>query len=253
MPAPSSSFFLRIRSLFAWVLVGVVTVAVSLVHFLLAALLFPFDPDRKNIHLTTSLWAKSMLVVLPLMKVRIQDEAKIKPGETYIIIANHQSLADILAVLHLRHPFKFIAKKELFGIPVFGWTLSAAGYIPLIRGDRESGRQVMLKAEAYLKRKVSVLFFPEGTRSPDGEIHEFKMGAFKIASDLSFPVLPLVINGTRDVIRKGQSVFEKRSDVKVKVLNPELPSGQTDEAVEELAFRVRAKMINTLADMRHNG
>ncbi|OGW85310.1 MAG: hypothetical protein A3C35_04945 [Omnitrophica bacterium RIFCSPHIGHO2_02_FULL_46_11] len=209
-----------------------------------------FDRDQTRLHPLISFWAKSILAVCPLMRVHFEGREHLKPGTTYVLVANHQSIADIIAVLHLRLPFKFIAKSDLFWIPFFGWALSLAGYIPLTRGDQKSGRETIQKAMGYLKRGVSVLLFPEGTRSRNGEIHAFKVGAFKLATELGLPVVPLVIQGTRDLIPKGTLLINHRIEVTVRIGTPHPPPSNDSASIEAFCQKVRSEMIFSLNEMR---
>ena len=239
-----------IRSAINWFLVGTVTFVLFfpvLIYFLVS--LF-FDRDRRNIHPWISLWAKTILVVCPLMRVHVEGEDRLKGSGTCVLVANHQSLADIIAVLHLSHPFKFIAKREIYWIPFLGWSLSLAGYIPLVRGDQKSRKAAAQKARGYLERGVSVLFFPEGTRSRDGEIQSFKAGAFKLATETAATVVPIVIHGTRDLLPKGKHVFTHCVEVIVKVGEPQRPHGKENHAVEEFCASVRAEMVASLKEIR---
>jgi len=239
-----------IRSVIRWFLVGVVTFILFFPILAGFLVLFLFDRDRKQIHPLISIWAKAVLVVCPLMHVRLEGTHHLKPNATYVLVANHQSISDIIAVLHLSHPFKFIAKRDLFWIPFFGWGLWLAGYIPLIRGNQKSGKEVIQKATGYLKRGVSALFFPEGTRSRDGEIQTFKVGAFKLSSELNIPVVPIVIHGTRDLIPKGSRLLQRRVEVTVKIEAPQQPFGKDNGSIDQFCEKVRSDMIDSLCELR---
>ena len=239
-----------VRSIVRWFLVGVVTFILFFPILFAFLVLFLFDRDRKQIHPLISIWAKAVLIVCPLMNVRLEGTHHLKPNATYVLVTNHQSISDIIAVLHLSHPFKFIAKRDLFWIPFFGWGLWLAGYIPLIRGNQKSGKEVIQKANGYLKRGVSVLFFPEGTRSRDGEIQAFKVGAFKISSELGIPVVPIVIHGTRDLIPKGSRLLQRRVEVIVKIEAPQQPFGKNNGSIDQFCEKVRSDMIGSLHEIR---
>ena len=239
-----------IRSGASWFLVALVTFLFFFLMVIYFFLFLIFDPSRKRIHPIISSWAKTILLVCPLMKVRLEGEERLQKDKAYVFVANHQSLADIIAVLHLKHSFKFIAKRDLFWIPVFGWSLSIAGYIPLIRGDQKSGKEAIDRARRCLKKGVSVLFFPEGTRSLNGEIQAFKVGAFKLASELGVPVVPLVIDGTRNLIPKGSRLMGHSAQVIVHVEPPHQPKGEDASSVEAFTEEVRKSMINCLGQIR---
>lgn len=249
-------FLNSVRSIINWPLVVIVTFIFSIVVTICSLFLFIVDRSRKNIHLLVSAWAKTVLLVCPLMNVRLEGEERLVKDGVYVFVANHQSLADIVAVLHLKRPFKFIAKKELFSIPIFGWSLSAAGYIPLIRGNQNSGKEALEQACRYLERKVSVLFFPEGTRSLSGEIQNFKMGAFKLASELNISVVPIVIHGTRDLLPKGSRLMGRSEQVTVQIELPHQPKGKDASSIERFAGEIRNEMIQRLNQIRshiHSG
>jgi 1-acyl-sn-glycerol-3-phosphate acyltransferase len=127
----------------------------------------------------------------------------IERHQSYMYMANHQSLFDILVVIKvLEGKVRFIAKKELFKIPVFGWALSAVGMIKIDRSNREKAIVSMNRALNTIRGGVSVIIFPEGTRSKDGLIHEFKKGGFVIAIKGGIPVVPVTIYGTNNILQK---------------------------------------------------
>lgn len=242
-----------IRSSVIWILVGGITFFLFFIVLLNFIVILPFDRDRKALHPLISVWAILILMVCPVMRVKLELESKLSRKKPYIFVANHQSLADILAILHFDHPFKFVAKRELFLIPFFGWGLWMAGYIPLTRGDHNSGRKVLEQAACYLKRGVSVLLFPEGTRSPNGEIQNFKVGAFKLSNDFQVPIVPIVINGTHNLLPKGSRFFgNKRADVTVHIGKPRLCTSSNGSHTTQFIDDVRNEMVGKLAQMRRS-
>ena len=116
--------------------------------------------------------------------------------------------------------FKWVAKESLFKIPVLGWNMSLARHIQLKRGEFSSVKKVYREAGEWLNRGISVVFFPEGTRSDNLAIGEFQNGAFKLAIKQKVPVLPILIQGTRDAIPKGSWRFTTRISCLIKVLPP---------------------------------
>jgi 1-acyl-sn-glycerol-3-phosphate acyltransferase len=120
----------------------------------------------------------------------------------------------------IKMQFKWVAKESLFKIPVLGWNLRLAKHIRLRRGDFSSIKQVYKEAAQWLRRGVSVLFFPEGTRSSDLSVGEFQNGAFKLAIKKKVPILPILIQGTRDAIPKGSWRFTTKTSCLIKVLPP---------------------------------
>ncbi len=127
---------------------------------------------------------------------------KLIPGTNYIFMINHTSALDVLIPLaYLPGVVVYMAKKELFNIPLFGWALHAAGSIPVNRSNRaQAHASVERAAELIKKRSVSVIFYPEGTRSRDGNLGPFKGGGFYLAISSKLPVVPVVIQGADKVI-----------------------------------------------------
>jgi 1-acyl-sn-glycerol-3-phosphate acyltransferase len=137
-----------------------------------------------------------------------------------VIVANHQSLADIVVLYQLRLQFKWVAKESLFSIPFLGWCLGLCKHISLKRNDRSSIRDVYREAIQYLRSGMSVLFFPEGTRSETEALNPFQNGAFKLAISEKIPILPIAISGTRDAIPKGDWVMKSKVFCDLTVLEP---------------------------------
>ena len=114
--------------------------------------------------------------------------------------------------------FKWVAKKSLFKLPFIGWSLSLTKHIKLTRGKTESIIKVYKEAIQWLRKDMSVLFFPEGTRSKTEQMNEFQSGAFKLAIKEKKPILPIAIKGTREAIPKGNWIFKTRVAAELKVL-----------------------------------
>ena len=140
--------------------------------------------------------------------------------------------------------FKWISKQSNFYVPCMGWFMFHAGYIPLKRGNKESVVRCMQRALEYLDMGVSVLFFPEGTRSHDGTIQAFKAGAFKLAIDAGVDILPMAITGTYDSIPKNTWKFNDwTSHLRLLIGNPISVKGYSDENLEELIAKTRNTVI----------
>jgi len=232
-------------SVFGWLFVGIGTLILVLIGLVLWPLSLVLERANGHLpHRISKFWAKMITVVLPFWEIHAEGFERIEKNKTYVVISNHQSLLDILLCLaKLPFHFKFIAKRELFWIPFFGWHLWLARYISLNRGDPESGRLCILKARQWLRLGVSVIFFPEGTRSRDGQIHEFKAGAFKVALEEKIDILPVVIAGTRDAIPKNTWLVQKRAPLRLKILPPVSVSGYSLERLEGLRDEIRSQII----------
>jgi 1-acyl-sn-glycerol-3-phosphate acyltransferase len=141
------------------------------------------------------------------VKVTVEGLERVPKRGSYVFMSNHQGSYDIFALHgHLPFDFKWLAKKELFSIPFFGWTLAAAGYVSIDReGNRDTVR-AMNEAAQRIHDGMSVLIFPEGSRSPDGSIQSFKKGGFSLAMKSKVPIVPVSIAGSREIMPKGQKV-----------------------------------------------
>ncbi|MDA8159812.1 MAG: lysophospholipid acyltransferase family protein [Desulfobacteraceae bacterium] len=150
------------------------------------------------------LWARA-ICRLAGARVKVLGREGLDPSQSYIFAANHQSQFDIFALQgYLGIDFRWLAKKELFAVPVFGRGMRLAGYIPV---DRSRGRQALQSLNEAAERiagGTSVIIFPEGTRSPDGQIHPFKSGAMMLAIKAGVPIVPVAIIGTHEVLAKGR-------------------------------------------------
>ena len=203
-------------------------------------------------HKVTNLWARGIIGCNPIWKLAVTGRSRIEKGKHYIVIANHQSMLDILVVAAaLPLHFKFLAKKELFSIPFLGWAMSCAGYIPVDRASHESGRRAMKRIQALLAKGLSVLLFPEGTRSPDGKIHGFKAGAFKLARESGVEILPVVIDGTGSALPKRSLVLRNRTRFVVSIGKPVSFATLNDRSLDEARESVRHEMVARLARLRH--
>lgn len=150
------------------------------------------------------LWSLQLLFMCSV-KVTVEGREKLKKDQRYVFVANHQSYFDIpVMYAGLFAGLSFIAKKELFLIPFFGWGMAAVGHIWIDRKNARRARKSITRAVSMLKRnKISLVLFPEGTRSVSGKVGEFKRASFVLALEAGVPVVPVAICGTRDVQPKA--------------------------------------------------
>ena len=160
-----------------------------------------FDKRLVILHYFSCFWASIYLWIMPAWSVFIEGRNKIQ-RKTYVVVSNHQSLLDILVAFRIFFPFKWVSKAEIFKIPFIGWNMTLNRYIKLIRGDKESIRLMLQDCNKTLAGGSSVFIFPEGTRSETGRLRPFKPGAFFLAKENKLPILPIVINGTREALPK---------------------------------------------------
>jgi 1-acyl-sn-glycerol-3-phosphate acyltransferase len=145
---------------------------------------------------------------------------------------------------------KWVSKAELFGLPFVGWMMRLAGDIPVDRRNPRSGAKMLLHAARVLHQKCSVMVFPEGTRSTDGRVGPFSDGAFHLAVRAQVPVLPIVVDGSRDCLPKKSWRFSDAHDIRLKVLPPVSTAGMTTDDVEQLRESVRNQIVGQLASWR---
>ena len=149
--------------------------------FIIWCLVLPFDRQRFVTHWLLVYQSVIISALIPIWKIKIEGREKALSDSAYVIIANHQSILDILLINCLRYRFKWISKIENIRLPVLGWYLRMAGYITVNRGNEESKAEMLEKSDQCLRSGISIMIFPEGTRSLDGEIGFFKRGAFQLA------------------------------------------------------------------------
>jgi 1-acyl-sn-glycerol-3-phosphate acyltransferase len=190
----------------------------------------------------SKLWAYIMLAV-SFVRTEIKNKNKILKRTSYIIISNHQSHYDIITlVTTLGIQYRWIIKKEILKLPIFGYALYASRNIFIDRSNTTSAIESINKGFDRLPNGVSVMVFAEGTRSPDGQIHEFKKGGFITAVRLKIPILPVTINGSRRVMRKGSFTL-KPGKIQVVIGDPIDASSYTTDTVQELIDKTRQAII----------
>jgi len=190
----------------------------------------------------TKIWAYTMLAV-SFVRTEIKNKARITTGQSYIIISNHQSHYDILAlVTTLGIQFRWFIKKEILKVPLFGYALYAARNIYLDRSDTARAIESINKGMDRLPTGAGVMVFAEGTRSVDGRIQEFKKGGFMAAVVRKLPILPVTVNGSRRVLPKG-SLVVKPGRIQVVIGDPIDTHGYTTETVQELIDKTRRTIM----------
>lgn len=185
----------------------------------------------------------------PRWQFEVRGQKPADPRNPYVVVSNHESFADIILLSHLPWEMKWLSKIELLRIPILGWTMWAVRDIGVDRGKRSSARDAMNACRQRLSRHVSVMIFPEGTRSASGELLPFKDGAFRLALDAGVPILPLALAGTRQAIAKGAWELQPAHAI-VEILSP-IPSEGKDLAtlkqeVREVIVRARQRLLNEL-------
>lgn len=227
----------------------------GVVWLLWALLIILFTPVVFVAYLLTAWWdrprwwtgrvfrrlAWSTLAVHPLWQRRVVGTLPDRSEGPFVVVSNHESLADVVVIGSLAWDTKWISKRENFRIPFLGLMMWLAGDISVLRDDPDSRSEAYEELKRWLRRGASVMIFPEGTRSRTGEMLPFKNGAFRLAVETGRPVLPLAVAGTRDGIRKGSMVF-RPTTARLAILEPIPVDGLDLDDVEALRDRVKERI-----------
>ena len=223
-----------------WLGTAVTYVILAAVH--LFAVLTKISPNRTIEHALFCWWPQAIWFLNQWwfgIKVEGRENLPAR-GEAVVMIANHESMFDIFAMYFLGAQFRWLSKKSVFKIPLLGGGMKWLGYVPIERGSPRSHVAAMAMSADWIRRGIPMFFFPEGTRSDTGELRTFKVGAFRLALECDVAILPIVIQGTRNIMPK-HSGWPGPADVHVKVL----PKVRAVEGETPEAFAARARDIIT--------
>lgn len=225
---------------------------IYVVTFIALPLCYPFDKKRFVVHKLSKWLTDSFFGFGLVMKRKVEGIENLDPNGTYVMVLNHNSMVDILSIYNLPLVFKWVSKKEVYRIPIVGRLLLAHGDIVINRASTKEAMQLVhTRGKEWLAKGASVAIFPEGTRSKDGEIHNFKAGAFILAKDAEVPILPIVLEGTDRVARKG--FFMNWSNrITIKILPPVSKQDVVERPIKEVMAEVHDSMVEALAEIRKN-
>ncbi len=225
------------------------SIVMYFIALIITALTKPFDKRLRLLHLFTSFWGVMYIYINPMWHLRITGKENIDQKETYIVVSNHQSQLDILAAFGLYFHYKWVSKLEIFKVPFLGWNMTLNRYIALKRGDKKSISEMLDVSRERLSEGSSVYFFPEGTRSANGVIKDFKLGAFSLAHEMKVPVLPLSIWGTMYALPKLTMQLTGRQLIYLSVMEPIPYKDFADLSVEDTALMVQAKIVAKVKEL----
>jgi 1-acyl-sn-glycerol-3-phosphate acyltransferase len=228
----------RLGSVVFWAFLVTSSVLLFPLAVVIWAVTAPFDPKKRWLHLFTCFWASLYSWFNPVWNVQVEGRERIRRDATYVMVANHQSLLDILVLFRLFAHFKWVSKIENFRIPFIGWNMRLNGYVKLKRGDRQSIAEMMTASARVLEAGNSIMMFPEGTRSADGRLRAFKHGAFTLAQRGGCPILPILVEGTANALPKRGFVLQGRHAIRIRVLDEIPPEKLMDRPVEEVSREV---------------
>ncbi|OIP35517.1 MAG: hypothetical protein AUK23_00425 [Deltaproteobacteria bacterium CG2_30_43_15] len=187
-----------LRTVYFWTVITLSTI----IALLLFALSFPFDKGGRVVKFYANIWGRLNLYASGV-RLKITGLENIIKDKPQIFMANHQSIYDIFALITLHLHFVWIAKKELFRIPLLGWAMALAGCVSIDRFNPHSPLGGMDYIHAKIQKGASIIIFPEGTRSYDGTLQPFKKGGFTLAMRAKIPIVPITLIGTGKVMKRG--------------------------------------------------
>lgn len=238
----------KLLSALLWLVYGLSFIPSFLIAFLVRIFTFPFDPHHRYPNAVMMFFGKSIMIANPFWKRHYYGLEKLSEGKPGMIrIANHLSFLDMPLLATLPVQMKWVSKKELFQLPIVGWLMHSAGHISVDRGSKGAAKSLQ-KMKAPIQDGTSVMIFPEGTRSRDGNLKPFKKGAFHAAMDNNFPVQPIVIEGSFSCIKPDTWEMNLRGDLHVSVLDPVYPAGF--ESVDALTEHVHALVAAEIARLK---
>ena len=237
-------------SILYYIVVSVAWTLLYVLSFVALIVCYPFDKKRSVVHRISAWLTNTVFIFAPLARRKVIGMENIDPNKAYVMVLNHQSMVDILSIYNLPLVFKWVSKKEVYRIPIVGRLLWMHGDIVINRASAKEAMQLVhTKGMEWLKKGATVSIFPEGTRSKDGQIHNFKAGAFILAKDAGVPILPVVLDGTSTLARKNMMI-NWRNVITIKVL-PEIPAEEVAErSIKEVMAQVHTDMVDALAEVR---
>ena len=236
-------------SIWAWFALAVTVLVMTPVIAVTRLVTMPFDPGAYQAGRMFRRIAVIHQKLNPLWTFTVSGTVPDDPRHPYVVVSNHESFVDILLISHVPMEMKWMSKSEFFKIPFVGWAMRMVGDIRLERGDKKSGVQALKDCRDRLDKRVSVMVFPEGTRSKTGELQAFKTGAFRVAIQAGVPVLPIAVLGSRDALIKHDWRFG-RSHAEARLLEPISTEGLTKHDVDDLTEQARTAIAEALGDMR---
>ncbi len=245
-----TGMFTALVSILYYIVIAVWSLAYFVFMLLLFAATAAFDRERVALHKASRVWARSIFLLNPLWRLRVEGRERVARDAAYVVTVNHQSMLDIPLMYVLPHlNFKWVAKSGVYRWPLFGVVLWLHGDITVDeRGSVRKTMEFMNEGKERLAHGTSVVIFPEGTRSRDGEIHNFKEGAFRLAEEAGVDILPCVIDGAKTFMNGWRT---RRNTFTVKILPP-VPAARLRECgTRETMKSVREATVSALAEIRN--
>lgn len=231
----------------AWTTMAITSIIITPFFLLVWISTFWWDRRRVAAHMMGTFWAWHYQSLIPFWKLHLEGRKKIPWKRPVVMVANHRSLIDILALYKIRRPFKWTSKDENFRLPFIGMVLSLTNSIRIKRESLRSGMQFLSQAEEEIGKGSSILLFPEGTRSLTMKMRPFKEGAFFLAKKTGCGVIPIVHTGSEMTFDRGSWSLKGKAPIYIRVLD-EIPVTEVEKLeVKELMMLTRELMEEGLA------
>lgn len=241
------SLLLKIYSIMAWITMAITSIIITPFFLLVWISTFWWDRRRVAAHMMGTFWAWHYQSLIPFWKLHLEGRKKIPWKRPVVMVANHRSLIDILALYKIRRPFKWTSKDENFRLPFIGMVLSLTNSIRIKRESLRSGMQFLSQAEEEIGKGSSILLFPEGTRSLTMKMRPFKEGAFLLAKKTGCGVIPIVHTGSEMTFDRGSWSLKGKAPIYIRVLD-EIPVTEVERLeVKELMMLTRELMEEGLS------
>ena len=229
----------------------VVFVVATFVFSVLAVLSGPFSPRGDAVLALARVWGRLVLAV-PGVEMEVSVRERLDPRRPYVFMANHASMIDIFAMfVALPVPFRFIAKKQLGWIPIFGWAMWAGRFIFIDRQNAVAARRSIEEAARRIKGGQSVVIYPEGTRTRDGHLRAFKKGGFHLAIDSGADIVPVAIHGSRALMPRGAMLI-RAGKIRLELDAPISTAGLGPSDRSALVERVHSRVAEMLGEPAEN-
>jgi 1-acyl-sn-glycerol-3-phosphate acyltransferase len=232
------------------IVVIITTIIYTIVLGLLAigAALFNYRDRPGGIYdFVPRVWSKLILATAGV-KVHVHNLERARTGEPRIFVSNHTSWFDVTTLASFLPWPKFVAKAELFKVPIFGWAIRSVGMVQLQRDNRKAAFESYKFAASQIAKGTSVVVFPEGTRGYDYSIRPFKKGPFVLAVAAGVPIVPMITHGTMETIRKHE-ITVRPGRVDVHLLEPIPTAGLGYDDRDALMVKVRDSMVNAMREL----
>ena len=229
-----------LQNWWAWTETILVVIVGTPVVALIFAITAPFDPGRYAAGRAFRLVGVVALRLNSLWHFHTRGSLA-DARRPYVVVANHESYADVFLISCFPWEMKWLSKDTMFKIPCMGWMMQMAGDVKLVRGNRDSAADAIVQCRDRLAKNVSVMIFPEGTRSRTWEMLPFKDGAFRLAIESGAPILPIAVPGTRYAMAKGTFRFLPARAI-AQVLEPIFTTGMTLADIADLKQQTRDRI-----------